>query len=172
MAAKKTAPRAAKEGTAGARIQARIKATPLLGFLAGGEERDLAFIFAPVAGEENAVLFGRLVREEQRVLNPEIGTPARCLTFSPAIFQRKGEDAEPLIIATTVLSTSLALRIEPKADVGGCFALQYLGTEKSDNPVYDAARVYKVVQQSPAKLREALDALGAVRLSAMLADAQ
>jgi len=172
MATKKSVARAPKAGSASERITKRMKDAPMLGFLAGGEERDLAFIFSPVDGEENAVLFGRLVAVEDRVLNLDIGKPVPCLTFSPAIFQRHGEDPEPLISASTHLSKSLALRITPAADIGGCFAIQYLGKEKSDNPEYDAIRLYKVVQQQPEKLRRALDDLGAVVLSAMLPIAQ
>lgn len=135
------------------------------GLLDGGEERELAFIFSPEAGEEGAVLFGRLVSVEERVLNPKLGKPAKCLTFSPAIFVRPGEEPEPLRSASTVLSSSLALRITPETDMGRCFAIRYDGKEASDDQTRTAMRVYKVVEHPAVRLAKALTDVGAVVLS-------
>lgn len=129
--------------------------------MAGGQERDLAFIYNPENGEEGALLFGRLVSSEERVLDPKMGRPATCLTFAPALHVRPGEETEPLRAASTVMSASLGLRITPAADIGKCFAIRYDGKQESEKGGRAPFRIYTVVEQPVAKLKAALTAIGA-----------
>lgn len=129
--------------------------------------RDLALIFQPKRGDEGAAIAGRLVSCEEKTLDPT-KKPARVVTFAPAIIlDGKTGEANAVRSASMVLSSSLALRIEPETDKGGVFAITFLGFEHSEKGNSDW-RNYEVSEGTVEGLRQSLTQLDAVELAASL----
>jgi hypothetical protein len=143
------------------------KLNPLL---QGGAARGMGERWNHEADNVGTALLGRLA--SVRVTKFKDGKEGSALVFAPAVVvSEKGEITCHRQIET-LLSASLATRINPAVDIGVVFGIEYTGTEPSATRGRAPFKTFEVVEQEPAILAKLLSDEGEKELAALVERAQ